>query len=434
MAMRRKGKVVLGTVLAVLLLAPMAWARLAGVGPLNPANGFPSYYVDTNGMALELPAPPLGTPIGAPQVAPTMVFDAPVAGNLYSQQIGFGTQAFYYNCTAQNLATAYGTFTFQVGLAASFANLSTPFANNGDQVVFSRLRSTLHSLRLPPGIYTLRYPYGVEMIEVDPGGTGLSITRDIPLGKKLDFTTVLNADVGPFLGQSPPPAFPGWIGDGVTVGPVTGSPIGFNTVRLEAPLAVNLDGAGHNFVETTLFTVSGHQFPGIIAATPLTVDRATYTRNASNTFIDVFATSVAGATVTAQIASATVPLSGGTGSSAGLFFARTPFATGTITIPSVISVSGQLGGASPTTVSNLLVRDLVTITQAMWHGRTQTLSIAANSSDTFVAPFLLVTDPPLLGFLSGGVLNFAPCPIPPATVTVASSAGGSATEVVQVVP
>ena len=52
-----------------------------------------------------------------------------------------------------------------------------------------------------------------------------------------------------------PPA--GWIGDGVTPATVTGSPIGYNKVRLEGP-DPNLDGKNHNFVETTLFVVSGH--------------------------------------------------------------------------------------------------------------------------------------------------------------------------------
>src|SRR5512140_1245200 len=111
--MRRKGLFALGAILSVLLLAPTAFARLVAVGPLNATNGFPSYYVDSNGVALELTAPPLGTAIGTPQVAPTMVFDAPVASNPFSVQIGFGTQASYYNCAAQNLVTAYGTFTFQ---------------------------------------------------------------------------------------------------------------------------------------------------------------------------------------------------------------------------------------------------------------------------------------------------------------------------------
>ncbi len=93
--MRRKGLSALGAILSLLLLASSAFARLVDVGPLNATNGVPTYYVDANGVALELTAPPFGTAIGTPQVAPTMVFDAPVASNVFSQQIGFGTQACY---------------------------------------------------------------------------------------------------------------------------------------------------------------------------------------------------------------------------------------------------------------------------------------------------------------------------------------------------
>jgi hypothetical protein len=51
--------VIIGNLLIdILIAAPTAFARLAAVGPLNPGNGFPVYFVDTNGVALELPVKP----------------------------------------------------------------------------------------------------------------------------------------------------------------------------------------------------------------------------------------------------------------------------------------------------------------------------------------------------------------------------------------
>ena len=82
--MTRMSKLILIAFLLVLIAAPTAFARLAAVGPLNPGNGFPVYFVDTNGVALELPVKPLGDPITVPPppnpLSPTMVFDAGDSG------------------------------------------------------------------------------------------------------------------------------------------------------------------------------------------------------------------------------------------------------------------------------------------------------------------------------------------------------------------
>ena len=59
--MKRITKFFLAVFLLVLGLAPSASARLVAAGPINPGNGFPLYYVDSNGVALEMPVPPLGT-------------------------------------------------------------------------------------------------------------------------------------------------------------------------------------------------------------------------------------------------------------------------------------------------------------------------------------------------------------------------------------
>jgi hypothetical protein len=69
--------------IALLLLgsAQTAHAVLAGVGPNHPISGFPLWYQDTNGLALEMCLDNNALLCG---------FDPPIAGNQFSQDIGFG--------------------------------------------------------------------------------------------------------------------------------------------------------------------------------------------------------------------------------------------------------------------------------------------------------------------------------------------------------
>ena len=446
--MMRISKLALIACLLVLIAAPTAFARLAAVGPLNPGNGFPVYYVDTNGVALELPVPPLGTPLTVPPppnpISPPMVFDPTIPGNAFSGQIGFGSECFYWVADANwiGVSSAVGAIVYRAGLEAAFASGG---AQNGQQIVFSRIRVRIGGL-LPgmTGTYTVRHPYGTETIVVTAddiaAGKGLSLTRDLGVATQ-NFTNVLSGDVGPFLIQTlpiatanlpvpPAPPYPitGWVGDGITISPVTGSPLGFNQVSITPPGGVNL-GAGNGVPLTTSnFVVSGHRFAGALP-TPLTVNRVSYTRNATNTFFDVFATSELGATVTATIPPApAVTLTAGLNELAGLFWSRSSFAGGFV-IPPTVTITASIAGSATTTVTPV-PKDLVTITQAVWNSRTQVMTIRANSSDTVNNPVLTVTNPPL-GPLLNGVFSYV-CQVTPATVTVASAAGGLATEPVQV--
>jgi len=442
--MMRISKLALIACLLVLVAAPTAFARLAAVGPLNPGNGFPVYFVDTNGVALEVPVPPLGTPVTVPPapnpISPTMVFDPAISGNAFSQQIGFGSECFYWVADADFTASGstVGAIVFRAGLEAAFASGN---AQNGQQIVFSRIRVRVGGL-LPgmTGTYTVRHPYGTETLVVTAddiaAGKGLNMTRDLGVATA-NFTNVLSGDVGPFLIQTDPIAqanvpagYPltGWVGDGNTSSPVTGSPLGFNQVSITPPGNVNL-GAGNGVALTTAkFIVSGHQFNGVLP-TPLTVNRVSYTRNASNTFFDVFATSELGATVTVTIPPApTATLTAGLNELAGLFWTRSSFAS-SFAIPPTVTITASLPTSTTTTVTPVPT-DLVNITQAVWNSKTKIMTIRANSSDTLGDPQLTVTNPPL-GPMLNGVLSYI-CQVTPATVTVASAAGGLATEPVQV--
>ena len=454
--MMRITKFFLVVLLLVLGLAPAASARLVAVGPINPANGFPLYYVDANGVALELPVPPLGTALTVPPppnpISPTMVFDPPIPGNAFSNQIGFGAECFYWvadaNFTLANFPPRAGLkIVFRAGLEASFG---TGAALNGDQMVFSRIRFNIAQglTAADVGTYVVHHPYGEETIDFTAADVakGLRFTRDIGL-TPLNFAEALNGDVGPFLVQTAPIAqanvpagYPltGWVGDGNTPSTVTGSPIGRNEVSITPPAGVNL-GAGPGVpLTTTFFIVSGHRYP-LPIPTPLALNRVTYTRNRFATYFDVFATSSVGSNVTGKIA--TPPLMampGGLGSLNGLYFVHAPYANASTRAyhanpfnPAAnVTVRSQLGTNFPTTFTQKAT-DLVTITQAVWHTANQTLTVSARSSDTKVRPTLTLVNPPL-GALVGGIKNQV-IGIPPAEVIVGSSAGGVATKAVTVI-
>lgn len=56
---------------------------LAPVGPVDPQNGFPTYYSDANGLALALCKDPLNL---------LCIADPVVGGNPFSAQTGFGAR------------------------------------------------------------------------------------------------------------------------------------------------------------------------------------------------------------------------------------------------------------------------------------------------------------------------------------------------------
>jgi len=454
--MMRITKFFLVVLLLVLGLAPAASARLVAAGPINPLNGFPLYYVDANGVALELTAPPLGTPVTLPPqpnpISPTMVFDPPDPLNAFSVQVGFGAECFYWvadgDFTRANFPPRAGLkIVFRAGLEASFG---TGAALNGDQMVFSRIRFNIAQglTAADGGTYVVHHPYGEETIVFTAADVakGIRFTRDIGL-TPLNFAEALNGDVGPFLVQtapiaqaSVPPDYPvtGWVGDGTTSSTVTGSAIGVNEVSITPPAGVNL-GAGPGVpLTTTFFFVSGHRYP-LSIPTPLALNRVTYTRNKFATYFDVFATSSVGSTVSAKIASPRLlPMPGGLNALNGLYFVHAPYANASTRgyhanpfNPSAnVAVTSTLGSNIPTTFTQKAV-DLVTITQAVWHTGDQILTVTARSSDTKVRPTLTVVNP-ALGALVGGIKNQVVA-IPPAEVIVSSSAGGVGTKAVMVI-
>lgn len=177
---------------------------LVVVGPLDPENGFPLWYEDTDGTRLELgldpddanvPALELPTP-GAPVEFPT----------------NFPDEAFYFLAEAEMLVGGpAGSARARLILALEAAFGGTGAVAAGQQMVFGRVRLRIDDVE-PGATYTATGPYGVISGEADDRGRVFE-TEDI--GAPGDFTSPFASRIGPFLRWvTNPPA--GYVGDGVS--------------------------------------------------------------------------------------------------------------------------------------------------------------------------------------------------------------------------
>src|SRR5438445_3439138 len=136
---------------------------LFGFGPVDPVNGFPQYYQDSNGLALQpcldlacdpaLSVPDPTKPVSFPDNFPVELF--------YSRVISTIT-----------VGTIKAVLNDQ--FEGSFANGSVVIP--GDQVVFGRVRVRILG-GAPGGTYTVTHPYGVEVLQADAVGT-VNFTQD----------------------------------------------------------------------------------------------------------------------------------------------------------------------------------------------------------------------------------------------------------------
>jgi hypothetical protein len=298
---------------------------------------------------------------------------------------------------------------------------------DGDQVSFARIRFFAD---VPvPGTYTVTHPYGVEVFEVPAIGAGREIqfTRDVGIGGAGDFTGALKGDIGPFLVRAAGPITVGtetFIGDPNVLQTVTGSPFGTNFLRIQGPGGID--------VSENQFTVAGKLFTTVTLPTPLVVDRSTYNRNATQAQIDVFALSPPAATVSFDDSTTPTPVNTPmTGDAAGKFYGQAivpPATLGAVTVN-----AANTGNLDNSVTSN--VTDVVSITKVEYSAGT--LTIEASSSDETGAPVLTAGTLGTLTATGPGAtqsLTVNGLAIPPARITVTSSAVGSDTEEVVVLP
>jgi len=398
--------------------------RLAAVGPINPATGFPLWYRDANGIRLEQAlstADPNTPAVGDPQTFTSSRPGAP--GTLPDE-------SFYWLAEARMVTgggARRGRSRVVLGLEATFGG--TGAVADGQQIVFARIRFRIDDGQ-PGGTYVITHPFGeTGPMTADDRGRVFE-TEDIGVAP-LQFEGALAGHVAPFLrwtsgadraaGEADPPA--GYLGDGDTAHTITGSPFGTNFVRIVGPNISEGNGprdpgdpSNPNKAFTRLFTVQGR----LATVIGVTLERATYARDAAGAVkVDVFATSEPGQTLTASGPGLpTTPLVGN-GTS---YYARIDAGT---TVPATVTVTNA--GDAPPSTATADVTDAIEVSQADYNPGTQTLTVTAASSDAIGAPALTVSGADLIDSPPGST---AAVSAPPATVTVTSTLGGSTSRAV----
>jgi len=302
---------------------------------------------------------------------------------------------------------------------------------DGDQAVFARFRFRVNGGLVPGATYTVTWPLGVKTFVASATGT-INFTDDQGCGATppaCNFTSVLTTtNAGPLLGWDSG-ATAGFIGNPNIDHAITGSPFGTNFLRIDGP---NVGGPGINTVTQTLFSVTGKLFNGVLS-TPLTADRTSYTRTATaGPEIDLFSHSTGNATITATATG--IPTTTLTGDPAsGRFFAGLNLAAGAA-LPAFIRYTAASTG-NDSTIRDVKLVDEVTVTSATWSESTHTLTVNAVSSDQVTPPTLVATGSPTepLGTLAAGILSVA-LVAPPFEINVNSSAGGTGSLLVDLIP
>jgi hypothetical protein len=418
-----------------------AQAVLQSVGPTAlpspPENGFPTWYQDTKGLTLDYCLPKNQAQLDAgvclilPPPAPPPTFNLP-----FVFPTNYPDEAFYFNASAVSFLSATDNAVLVLGLEAAFA---TGPVVAGNQITFGRLRIVVDAP--VDGTYTVRTPYATKVYPgVVAGKRAIVDASDIGIGAPGDFTGALQSEIGPFLRQSltpsgavlPPVTIPGdpsgdlFLSDTALPVNVTGSPLGqdyFEICVSPGVFPIN----GQSCVRQNGFTLMGRLFNG----TPFNVNKSYYIRNASGAgTVNVFGLTssvsptasyaVSGTGLTTTVMAAQIP--------PGNLFVSIPFAAGT-TLPATVTTTASDPGIPPVadTLVTTNLTDLVNVTGAIYNATAQSLTISATSSDLGAPPTLTATG---LGALVNGALIVTGVIAPPASVTVTSSHGGTATATV----
>jgi hypothetical protein len=202
-------KMVCAIAMAVFLLfsfGQTAHAQLSAFGPVDLADGFPTWYQDLIGLSLEQCIPDADELANG--ICLLLPADIPDSTIPISFPDNFPVEFPYWEANA--IVTippsvdlpAGGLGSVRVTIFGSFANLVTPLAN--DQVVVARIRFRID---VPTaGDYTITYPFGTkQFLGVPAGRRAINDTVDIGVLTPLDFAAALNGGIGPFLQASATP-------------------------------------------------------------------------------------------------------------------------------------------------------------------------------------------------------------------------------------
>ncbi|APX02285.1 hypothetical protein [Arthrobacter sp. QXT-31] len=384
-----------GTSLAATEVTQTNSGGLTAVGPVNTEYGFPSWYEDSNKTRLELCLN------GENPLCGFLPGDIPDETAPISFPDNFPDEAFYMLAGSELDLPGGGRAVLVLGLEAAFANTVT----QGDQVVFGRQRVVVKGAPANTTL-TFQHPYGTMTIDTDDAGDGKLVEDISPaIG---NFTTALKSNIGPFLKWDPataPAAPDGYLGDPAQDHTVTGSPFNYNKFSLTG---------GGLALETDQFSLMGK----ISTNQGVNGDSAVL----NGTMIDVFASSGNGAQLQVDGQDGTfdtTPML--SDPDTGRYYARIQL---TGTAPTTVKVTNI--GDKPSSSSQITVTKPsgVMITKALYDGAN--LTVGAVST---VGYPLTVTG---LGTLEAPATDGAPAEksftvqAPPATVTVKTAEGGTA--------
>jgi hypothetical protein len=186
---------------AVLLLsagfAPPAWAALADLGVPASPHGYPAFYRDANGLALEPCLPP---PAGNATREDLCVFE-PL--DLASPILVAG-ETFWWMGDASVAMPGGGAADLVLAIEGTFGGDESPV--DGQQISFGRVRIRIDTP--VTGTYTVTHPYGSQVFvvgdeDLDGLPDGINYTADIGAANFLDpalgFRGTLTSPIGPFL-------------------------------------------------------------------------------------------------------------------------------------------------------------------------------------------------------------------------------------------
>src|SRR5213594_3084739 len=273
-ASTKAAAILLAVIVYVILTGGWASAQqgsgLSAVGGVDPAIGYPKWYMDGSGLQL---APCLDTTAGDPCL---LAGTFPNPGAAISFPGNFPDEFMYWLATADITGVGVnrsGTAILVLDVTGAFGGpTGTPADGAGAQIAFARFRLRVKNSLTPGATYTMTGPLGSRAFVADGTGT-INFTDDrgcLVTPPACDFTLALNQpNAGPFLRwDATPPAPPaGFIGDPAILHPITGSPFGNNFFRLDGP---NVGGLGVNTIQTNLFSVIGKIFVRPATTTTLT--------------------------------------------------------------------------------------------------------------------------------------------------------------------
>lgn len=289
---------VLAAAIAMTSVSAHAVGLITGPASAPDKGSFPTYYQDSNGLALEhcLPSPGAELNSALCLIGPA---DVPNATSPISFPGNFPGETFFY---AADSVVPFANGEEAILVMALEATFGAELPIPGDQILFARIR--FRFVAPVDGTYKVIYPYGEREVEAT-AGERVFFTDDTGINCGLDFScAATEGQIGPnFLrpvavfGDTEPLPFyqaggKSYIANPGVPTPVTGGSNG-NIFRIEGPAGSAIGGIDNStgqtvdYVETDLFTLVGRVNTAPLPSN-ISIEKSTYSISADgNTQIDV---------------------------------------------------------------------------------------------------------------------------------------------------